>query len=85
MFDNCEETIMRFAKIFMVVCIIAAVLIAVIDLADMIEYLLGSTAATVIVCVALVVVGVIGSALIYGIGEGLYCVKSINSKLEMKK
>lgn len=59
---------------------IAAVAIVAIDLADMSDYLLGSTAATVIVAVALVLVGILGSPMIYGFGEIVNCVKGIRDQ-----
>ena len=80
MFDNCGETIKKIAKAFLVLCVVLAVAIAVIDLADMSEYLLGSLGAIIIVCVALVTTGVVGAALIYGFGEIVFCIKEIRDQ-----
>ena len=80
MFNNCGETIKKTARIFLILCVVLAVAIAVIDLADMSEYLLGSTGATVVVCAALVIIGVVGAPMIYGFGEIVDCIKEIRDQ-----
>ena len=80
MFNNCGETIKKTARIFLILCVVLAVAIAVIDLADLSEYLLGSTGATVAVCAALVIIGVVGAPLIYGFGEIVDCIKEIRDQ-----
>lgn len=80
MFNNCGETIKKTARIFLILCVVLAVAIAVIDLADMSEYLLGSTGATVAVCAALVIIGVVGAPMIYGFGEIVDCIKEIRDQ-----
>ena len=80
MFNNCGETIKKTARIFLILCVVLAVAIAVIDLADMSEYLLGSTGATVAVCTALVIIGVVGAPMIYGFGEIVDCIKEIRDQ-----
>ena len=80
MFNNCGKTIKKLARVFLIFCVVLAVAIAVIDLADTSEYLLGSTETTVIVCLALVVIGVISAPMIYGYGEIVDCVKEIRDQ-----
>lgn len=80
MFNNCGETIKKTARIFLILCVVLAVAIALIDLADMSEYLLGSTGATVAVCAALVIIGVVGAPMIYGFGEIVDCIKEIRDQ-----
>ena len=80
MFNNCGETIKKTARIFLILCVVLAVAIAVIDLADMSEYLLGSTGATVAVCAAFVIIGVGGAPMIYGFGEIVDCIKEIRDQ-----
>lgn len=82
MLANCETTIKVIASLFFILCALAIVVLLLVEVGDSRYYAFGSLGGFIAIEVGLAIAGVVGSAILYGFGEIVECVKEIrdNSK-----
>jgi hypothetical protein len=77
MFQNCSKIIKIIAVVFLAICVLAAAALLIAECTNTRSYIFGNLLTFIIIEVATVVVGIIGSVMIYGFGEIVECVKEI--------